>query len=156
MLKINQNNKVRSINKEISLLQDSLNINKKSLNQFKNGLRKIGRLRLKQGKKTNLFKTKKIQEALRDIFNTKIKTIKKKNDLLKNALVNVQKRKRLFKKGLKKIARMQNLSQNEFNQIAVMRDLSRDHLEQIAKIRRIKNYEDMKKEDLIIYLLKSK
>ena len=51
---------------------------------------------------------------------------------------------------------MQNLSQNEFNQIAVMRDLSRDELEQIAKIRRIKNYEDMKKEDLIISLLKSK
>ena len=51
---------------------------------------------------------------------------------------------------------MQNLSQNKFNQIAVMRSLSRDELEQIAKIRRIKNYEDMKKEDLIISLLKSK
>ena len=51
---------------------------------------------------------------------------------------------------------MQNLSQNEFNQIAVMHGLSRDELEQIAKIRRIKNYEDMKKEDLIIFLLKSK
>ena len=51
---------------------------------------------------------------------------------------------------------MQNLSQNEFNQIAVMCDLSRDELEQITKIRTIKNYEDMKKEDLIISLLKSK
>ena len=51
---------------------------------------------------------------------------------------------------------MQNLSQNEFNQIAIMRGLSRDELEQIAKIRKIKNYEDMKKEDLIISLLKSK
>ena len=51
---------------------------------------------------------------------------------------------------------MQNLSQNDFNQIAVMCGLSRDELEQIAKIRRIKNYEDMKKEDLIIFLLKSK
>ena len=40
--------------------------------------------------------------------------------------------------------------------LAVMRGLSRDELEQIAKIRRIKNYEDMKKEDLIISLLKSK
>ena len=37
-----------------------------------------------------------------------------------------------------------------------MRGLSRDELEQIAKIRRIKNYEDMIKEDLIISLLKSK
>ena len=51
---------------------------------------------------------------------------------------------------------MHNLSQNEFNQIAVMRCLSRDEFEQIAKIRRIKNYEYMKKEDLIISLLKSK
>ena len=51
---------------------------------------------------------------------------------------------------------MQNLSQNEFNQIAVMHGLSRDELEQIAKMRRIKNYENMKKEDLIISLLKSK
>ena len=51
---------------------------------------------------------------------------------------------------------MQNLSQNEFNQITFMHGLSRDELEQIAKIRRIKNYEDMKKEDLITSLLKSK
>ena len=51
---------------------------------------------------------------------------------------------------------MQNLSQNDFNQIEKISNLSRDELEQIAKIRRIKNYEDMKKEDLIISLLKSK
>ena len=37
-----------------------------------------------------------------------------------------------------------------------MRGLSRDEFELIAKIRRIKNYEDMNKEDLIISLLKSK
>ena len=49
---------------------------------------------------------------------------------------------------------MLNLSQNEFNQIAVMCDLSRHELEQITKIRTIKNYEDMKKEHLIISLLK--
>ena len=66
------------------------------------------------------------------------------------------KKERLFVKGLKKIAKMQNLSQNEFNQTAVMRGLSWDELERIAKIRRIKNYEDMRKEDLILSLLKSK
>ena len=49
---------------------------------------------------------------------------------------------------------MQNLSQNEFNQIAEMRGQSQDELKQIAKI--IKNHEKMKKEDLIISLLKSK
>ena len=37
-----------------------------------------------------------------------------------------------------------------------MRDLSRDELKQIAKVKRIKNYEDRKKEDLIISLLKLK
>ena len=68
----------------------------------------------------------------------------------------MKKRKRLFEKGLKKIAKMQNLSQNEFNQTAEMRSLSPDKLEQIAKIRRIKNYEKMTKEELIISLLKSK
>ena len=51
---------------------------------------------------------------------------------------------------------MQNLSQNKFNQIAEMRGQSRDELEIIAKIRRIKNYEEMTKEKLIISLLKSK
>ena len=65
-------------------------------------------------------------------------------------------KKRLFEKGLKKIVKMQNLSQNEFNQIAEIRGQSRDKLERIAKIRRIKNYEEMTKEELIISLLKSK
>ena len=51
---------------------------------------------------------------------------------------------------------MQNLSQNEFNQIAEMGGQSRDELERIAKIRRIKNYEEMTKEELKISLLKSK
>ena len=56
MSNINQNNKIRGINKELSLLQDSLNINEKSLNQFKNGLKRIGRLRLKKGKKNKSSK----------------------------------------------------------------------------------------------------
>ena len=51
---------------------------------------------------------------------------------------------------------MQNFLQNEFNQIAKMRGQSRDELEQIAKIRRINNYEEMTKEELIKSLLKSK
>ena len=51
---------------------------------------------------------------------------------------------------------MQNLSQNEFNQIVEMRGQSRDELKRIAKIRKIKNYEEMSKEKLIISLLKSK
>ena len=46
---------------------------------------------------------------------------------------------------MKKITKMQNLSQNQLNQVEEMRDQSRDDLEQIAKIRRIKNYEEMSK-----------
>ena len=51
---------------------------------------------------------------------------------------------------------MQNLSQNELNQILEMRGQSRDELERIAKIRRIRNYEEVSKEELITFLLKSK
>ena len=51
---------------------------------------------------------------------------------------------------------MQNLSQNELNQVCKMHNQSRDGLEQIGKMRRIKNYEEMSKEELIISLLKSK
>ena len=89
-------------------------------------------------------------------MQNKIKQTKKNINLLQNILAQVKKRKRLFEKGLKKIAKMQNLSQNELNQIAEMSGQSRDELEQIAKIRRIKNYEEMSKEELIISLLKSK
>ena len=93
MPNISQNNKIEHINKEISLLQDRLQVNEKSLNQFQNGLMRIGRIRVKQGQKTNLFQTKRIQKIVKDIFKNKIKHIKKKDDLLKNALVNVKKRK---------------------------------------------------------------
>ena len=54
------------------------------------------------------------------------------------------------------MAKIKNLSQNKLNQIAEMRNQSRDKLERIAKVRRIKNYEEMSKEELIISLLKSK
>ena len=77
MPNISQNNGIKDINKEESLLQDRLKINKKSLNQFQNGLRQIGSLRLKQGQKTNLSRSKKMQEILKNIFESKIKQFKK-------------------------------------------------------------------------------
>ena len=55
-----------------------------------------------------------------------------------------------------RIAKMQNLSQNELDQITKMQNQSRDELEQIAEMRKIKNYEKLSKEGLIIDLLKSK
>ena len=98
MSNISQSNGTESINREVSLLQDILKINKKSLNQFQNGLRQIGRLRLKQGQKTNLSKNRKMQEALKDIFKNKIKLIIKLSDILKNAFVNVKKERDYLKK----------------------------------------------------------
>ena len=77
MPNINQNNEIEKINKDVSLLQDRLKINEKSLTQFQNGLMRIGRIRVKQGQRTNLFQTKKIQEILKDIWKNKIKYIKK-------------------------------------------------------------------------------
>ena len=78
MLNINQNNEIESINKEVSLLQDRLKINEKSLSQFKNALTRVGRIRIRQGQRKNLSLTKEIQKISRDIFKIKIKYIKKK------------------------------------------------------------------------------
>ena len=61
----------------------------------------------------------------------------------------------LSQNGLERIARMQNLSQNELKQITKMQNLLQNKLKQVAKTRRIKNYKDMSKEDLLIALLKS-
>ena len=137
MTNTKQNNEIENINKEISLVQDRLKINEKSKNQFQNGLMEIGRIRVKQGQKTNLSQTKKIQNIVKNIFQNKIKHIEKKANLLRNTLAHVKKRKRLFEKGLEKTVKMRGQSQDE--------------LKQIAKIRRIKNYEKMTKEELIYF-----
>ena len=87
MPNINQNNEVKYIIKKISLLEDRLEINEKSKNQFKNVLMRIKRLELKRGQTANLSKTKKVQKILKDIFKNKIKNIEKKDDLLKNDII---------------------------------------------------------------------
>ena len=140
-----QNNEIDHISKEIRLLQDLLKKNEKIQNQFQNGLMQIGRIRVKKRQRINISQTKKIQNIVKNIYQNKIKQIKKNASLLQNTLAHVKERKRLFEKGLKKIAKMQNLSQNEFNRIAEMHGQSQDELEIIAKIRRIKNYEEMTK-----------
>ena len=48
MPNINQNIRIEGINKEISLLQDRLDINKKGLKQFKNRLMQIKRIQLQR------------------------------------------------------------------------------------------------------------
>ena len=77
MSNTSQENRIGNINKEISLLQDRVEIKEKSLYQFKNGSRRIGRLQLKQGQKTNLSKTKKMQQALKDIFKIRLSLSKR-------------------------------------------------------------------------------
>ena len=49
---------------------------------------------------------------------------------------------------------LQNLSPNDLDQITKMPNLSQNELEQIAKMRRIKNYNNMSKEELLIALRK--
>ena len=88
-----QNNEIEYINKEINLLQDLLKKKEKSHNQFQNVLTQTGRIRVKQGQRTNLSKTKKIQNILKNIFQKKIKHIEKKTNLLRNTLAHVKKRK---------------------------------------------------------------
>ena len=56
----------------------------------------------------------------------------------------------LSEKGLNKVAQIQNILQNKLNQITKMQNQWQDKLEEIAKMRRIKTYEEMLKEGLII------
>ena len=59
-------------------MEDRLKINEESKNQFINVLMRMKRLPLKQGQRTNLSETKKVQKIFKDIFKNKIKNIEKK------------------------------------------------------------------------------
>ena len=48
-------------------------INEKSLNQFKNGLRHIRKIRVTKGKRKDLAQTKQRQNIVKDIMQNKIK-----------------------------------------------------------------------------------
>ena len=85
-----QNSKVEHINKEINLLQHLLKKNEKSQNQFQNGLMQLGRIRVKKGQRANLSQTKKIQNIVKNIFQNKIKQIKKNANILQNTIAHVK------------------------------------------------------------------
>ena len=70
--------------------------NEKSLNQ--NGLMRIGRIRVKKGQRKNLSQTKKIQNIVKNIFQNKIKQIKKNANILQNTLVHAEKERDYLKK----------------------------------------------------------
>ena len=99
-----QNNEIEHINKETNLLQDRLKKNEKSLNQFQNGLMQIGKIRVKKGQMTNLSQTKKIQNIVKNIFQNKIKQIKKNANILQNTLAHVKKKERQRTEGNSKNA----------------------------------------------------
>ena len=52
---------------------------------------RIGRIRVKQGQRTNLFQNKKLQNIVKNIFQNKIMHIEKKANLLRNTLAHVKK-----------------------------------------------------------------
>ena len=86
----NIQNEIEQINKEINLLQDRLKKNEKSQNQFQNGLMQIKRIRVKKGQRTNLSQTKKIQNIVKNIFQNKIKQIKKNANILQKKIAHVK------------------------------------------------------------------
>ena len=64
-------------------------------------------------------------------------------------------RRKILKIGLEKIAKIQNISENELRKAEKLQNKSIDELQGIAILRRIKNSDNLGKEDLIISLLKS-
>ena len=95
MPNLQQNNDIENINEEINLLQDLLEKNEISQNQFQNGLMQIRRIQGKKGQRTNLLK---IQNIVKNVFQNKIKQIKKNADILQNTLAHVKKERDYLKK----------------------------------------------------------
>ena len=93
-----QNNEIEHINKAINSLQDVLKENEKSQNQFQNGLMQIGRIQVKKGQRINVSQTKKMQNIVKNIFQSKIKQIKKNANILQNTLAHVKKERDYLKK----------------------------------------------------------
>ena len=93
-----QNNEIKHINKAINSLQDLLKENEKSQNQFQNGLMQIGRIQVKKGQRINVSQTKKMQNIVKNIFQSKIKQIKKNANILQNTLAHAEKERDYLKK----------------------------------------------------------
>ena len=77
-------------------MQDLLKENEKSQNQFQNGLMQIGRIQVKKGQRINISQTKKMQNIVKNIFQSKIKQIKKNANILQNTLAHIKKKKEII------------------------------------------------------------
>ena len=58
----------------------------------------IGRIQVKKGQRKNLSQTKKIQNIVKNIFQNKIKQIKKNANILQNTLAHAEKERDYLKK----------------------------------------------------------
>ena len=112
--------------------------------------------------------TSKIIELTRKEYNliAKNRGIKEPQNMSTEELLNTlsrydskrkvkSNRRKLLKIKLEKIAKIQNISKNELSKAEKLQNKSIDELRGIARLRRIKNYDNLTKEDLIISLLKS-
>ena len=61
-------------------------------------------------------------------------------------------RRKLFKMKLEKIAKIQNISKNNLSRAEKLQNKSIDELRGTARLRRLKNYDNLTKEDLIFSL----
>ena len=64
-------------------------------------------------------------------------------------------RRKILKMGLEKTAKKQNISKNELRKAEKLQDKSIDELKEIARLRKIRDYDNLTKEDLIFSLLES-
>ena len=64
-------------------------------------------------------------------------------------------RRKLLKIKLEKIGKIQNISKNDLSRAEKPQNKSIDELQEVARLTRIKDYDDLTKEDLILRLLKS-
>ena len=59
---------------------------------------------------------------------------------------------KLLKMKLQKIAKIQNISKNDLSRAEKLQNKSIDELREIERLRRLKNYDNLTKEDLIFSL----
>ena len=64
-------------------------------------------------------------------------------------------RRKLLKMKLEKIAKIQNISKNDLSRAEKLQNKLIDKLREIERLRRLKNYDNLTKEDLIFSLIKS-
>ena len=64
-------------------------------------------------------------------------------------------RRKLLKIKLEKIGKIQNISKNDLSRAEKPQNKSIDELQEVARLTRIKDYDNLTKEDLILRLLKS-